>query len=75
MDFIDCEKLKKAILSQQNGEFDIAEKIYLEILKTYSNNCEAWNFLGLIKLAKKEFYEAEKYIKKAISLKKRLLFL
>lgn len=74
MIFSEKDMLKKAMQLQQNGELDSAEKIYLEILKTSSDNCEVWNFLGLIKLAKSEFTEAEKFIKKAISIKKDSYF-
>ena len=60
--------LEKAFNLHKNGELEKAEEIYLEILKTQPKNSDVYNFLGLIYLSKNSIKEAERYIRKAISI-------
>ncbi len=68
------EKLNEAFKYHQNGDLEKAEEIYSEILNTSENNYEVLNLLGLIKLSQNRFPDAEKYIKKALTLKKDSYF-
>ena len=56
------------------GKLDEAEKIYREILDKEPENAQVYNLLGLIKLTKKELDIAEKFILKALSIKKDAYF-
>lgn len=56
------------------GKLDEAEKIYREILNKEPENAQVYNLLGLIKLTKKELDVAEKFILKALSIKKDAYF-
>ena len=63
------EKFNIGFKLHQNRDFEQASKIYNDILSVQPDNYDVLNLLGLIKLSQKQFREAEKYIKKAISLK------
>ncbi len=63
------EKFNIGFKYHQNGNLEQASKIYNDILSVQPDNYDVLNLLGLIKLSQKRFKEAEKYIKKAISLK------
>lgn len=63
------DKVNIAIELQQSGQFDEAEKLYTEILKTDPNNTDVLNLYGLLNYQKNNIADAIFYIKKAIELK------
>ena len=74
MDILEKEKFNKAFKLHSKGELDQAETIYKEILEETPDNAEVLNLLGILKIAKNELVIAEKYITKALSIKKDAYF-
>ena len=66
--------LNTAFKLHSQGKLDEAEKIYKEILEKEPKNAQVLNFLGLIKLAQNKLDAAEKYITKALSIRKDSYF-
>ncbi len=61
--------VKTGFERHQNDELDEAENLYKEALKLDTNNAEAYNLMGVLKLQKAEPELAVDYILKAISIK------
>lgn len=74
MDILEKEKFNKAFKLHSEGELDKAEAIYNEILKENPANAEVLNLSGILKLSKNKLDEAEKFITKALSIKKDSYF-
>lgn len=62
------EQINNAIKLHQSGDFEEAEQMYSEILKTEPNNASVLNLLGLLKYQNKQFSVAASYIIKAIEI-------
>lgn len=56
------------------GKLDEAEKIYKEILSKEPDNAQVYNLLGILNLSKNNLNEAEKFITKALTIKKEAYF-
>ena len=63
------KQLNDAYIFCQQNQIELAENIYYQILKKFPNNFEALANLGLILIQKKNFFEAEKLLSKAIKIK------
>ena len=68
------EKLNKGFKLHVSGDIKGADSIYQEILAVDPENAEVLNLHGLIEMAQKNFEQAEKNIKKALSIKKDSYF-
>ena len=72
---VESQELKnKGFKFHQEGNFDEAEKCYLEVLEINPNNAETHNLIGLLKLQQNNFDKAVEWIKKAIKLEKNAYF-
>ena len=72
---VEFQELKnKGFKFHQEGNFDEAEKCYLEVLEINPNNAETHNLIGLLKLQQNNFDKAVEWIKKAIKLEKNAYF-
>lgn len=72
---VEFQELKnKGFKFHQEGNFDEAEKCYLEALEINPNNAETHNLIGLLKLQQNNFDKAVEWIKKAIKLEKNAYF-
>ena len=72
---VEFQELKnKGFKFHQEGNFDEAEKCYLEVLEINHNNAETHNLIGLLKLQQNNFDKAVEWIKKAIKLEKNAYF-
>ena len=72
---VEFQELKnKGFKFHQEGNFDEAEKCYLEVLEINPNNAETYNLIGLLKLQQNNFDKAVEWIKKAIKLEKNAYF-
>lgn len=72
---VEFQELKnKGFKFHQEGNFDEAEKCYLEALEINPNNAEIHNLIGLLKLQQNNFDKAVEWIKKAIKLEKNAYF-
>ncbi len=72
---VEFQELKnKGFKFHQEGNFDEAEKCYLEALEINPNNAETYNLIGLLKLQQNNFDKAVEWIKKAIKLEKNAYF-
>lgn len=69
------EIFNKAFENHKSGNFEVAQNLYMEILKSEPENAEVWDLLGVLNFQKNDFLEAEICIKKAISLQPRLYYL
>lgn len=67
MDISEC--LDKALYHKENGNFDSARKICLDILNKSSGNYEALRLLGLMYYEINEYELAVKYLTKALAIK------
>jgi len=65
------ESLTSALSLHQSGRRGEAKIVYESILKKHPKNYDALHLLGLICYESGEFIEAEKLIRRAISLKKK----
>lgn len=74
MDILEKEKFNKAFKLHSEGELDKADAIYNEILQENPENAEVLNLSGILKLSQNKLKEAEKFIKKALSIKKDAYF-
>ena len=74
MNILEKEKLNKAFNLHSSGQLDRAESFYIEIIKENPKNAEVLNLLGILKLSQKDVDTAEKYITKALSIKKDAYF-
>lgn len=68
------EKFQQAFSLHQQGKLTDARDLYMEILKTESENAEVWDLLGVLYYQVKEYLEAELCIKKAIDLKPEIYY-
>ncbi len=66
--------IKAGFNRHQNNELDDAENLYREALKLDTNNAEAYNLMGVLKLQKQEPELAVDYILKAISIEPQEYF-
>jgi len=60
--------LKKGVLLHQEGQYEKAKEIYLQILKSNKLNYDALHLLGLIYLQNKEYQKSLNFIKAAIKI-------
>lgn len=67
-------KLQQAFELHQKSDLNEAEKLYLQYLEDNSNSADGNNLLGLLYLQKEELSNAEKYISKALEIKKDTYF-
>ena len=74
MDISEKEKFDKAFKLHCNGKLEEAGNLYKEILVSNPENAEVLNLSGIIKLLQRKFDDAEKFIKKAIKIKKGAYF-
>lgn len=63
------ERISEALRFHQAGKLPEAEDLYQKILIDCSDNVDALNLLGLLKLQNKQFDEAIFYIEKAVTLR------
>jgi len=68
------ELFDKAFKLHSEGSLDAAERLYIQILASEPDNAQVLNLLGIIKFSGNKPVEAEKYIKKALSIKKAPYF-
>ena len=59
------EQIKQAVSYTKQKEFKKAEKIYLELLKTFPDNASVLSFLGLLYFNLENYKKAEKYLEKS----------
>lgn len=59
---------EKGIQFYQRGEYKKALDVLKKATKTESNNAQAWHFLGLSQIGENKLKDAEKSLKKAVSL-------
>lgn len=64
-----------ALTAHQQGCLDDAEAGYLQVLLDNDRHVDAWHLLGLVHFKKGNLAEAEKLIRKALSLNERPIFL
>jgi len=60
--------LSDAVTLHKNGQIELAEIAYKELLKLYKNNSDIYYLIGIVELQKENYEESIKYINKAIDL-------
>jgi len=66
---MNSEIIKIAYSNHKDGNFDIAEKLYKQILEIDIDNPNILHLLGVLYIQKSQYLFAKKYLKKACSLK------
>ena len=69
------EIFNKAFENHKSGNFEVAQNLYMEILKSEPENAEVWDLLGVLNFQKNDFLEAERMVEELdLVCKKRFLF-